>query len=90
MTRDGDLIYKGVVFNEMKGAYSSPDSVLFEYSQQALFPDSTYGLDSGGNPKRIIELTFEQFKAFHQQYYHPSNARLYFTATTIPSDVCNW
>jgi presequence protease len=80
----GDLIYKGVVFNEMKGAYSSPDSVLFEYSQQALFPGSTYGLDSGGNPKRIIELTFEQFKAFHEQYYHPSNARLYFYGNDDP------
>ena len=81
----GELIYKGVVFNEMKGAYSSPDSVLFEYSQQALFPDSTYGLDSGGNPKRIIELTFEQFKAFHEQYYHPSNARLYFYGNDDPA-----
>ena len=81
---DGELNYKGVVFNEMKGAYSSPDSVLFEYSQQALFPDTTYGLDSGGNPKRIIELTFEQFKAFHEQYYHPSNARLYFYGNDDP------
>ncbi len=81
---EGELTYKGVVFNEMKGAYSSPDSVLFEYSQQALFPDTTYGLDSGGNPKRIIELTFEQFKAFHTQYYHPSNARLYFYGNDDP------
>lgn len=80
----GEPSYKGVVFNEMKGAYSSPDSVLFEYSQQALFPDTTYGLDSGGNPKRIIELTFEQFKAFHEQYYHPSNARLYFYGDDDP------
>ena len=81
---EGELSYKGVVFNEMKGAYSSPDSVLFEYSQQALFPDNAYGLDSGGNPKRIIELTFEQFKAFHRQYYHPSNARLYFYGDDDP------
>ena len=81
---EGELSYKGVVFNEMKGAYSSPDSVLFEYSQQALFPDNAYGLDSGGNPKRIIELTFEQFKAFHRQYYHPSNARLYFYGNDDP------
>ncbi len=81
---EGALIYKGVVFNEMKGAYSSPDNVLTEYSQQSLFPDSTYGLDSGGNPKHIIELTFEQFKAFHQKYYHPSNARLYFYGNDDP------
>jgi presequence protease len=81
---EGALIYKGVVFNEMKGAYSSPDSVLSEYSQRSLFPDSTYGLDSGGDPKHIIELTFEQFKAFHQRYYHPSNARLYFYGNDDP------
>jgi presequence protease len=80
----GILTYKGVVFNEMKGAYSSPDNVLSEYSQQSLFPDSTYGLDSGGDPKHIIELTFEQFKAFHQKYYHPSNARLYFYGNDDP------
>ncbi len=81
---EGALIYKGVVFNEMKGAYSSPDNVLSEYSQRSLFPDSTYGLDSGGDPKHIIELTFEQFKAFHQRCYHPSNARLYFYGNDDP------
>jgi len=80
----GTLSYKGVVFNEMKGTYSSPDSVLSEYSQQSLFPDSTYGLDSGGDPKHIIKLTFEQFKDFHEKYYHPSNARLYFYGDDDP------
>ena len=53
------LIYKGIVFNEMKGAYSSPDTLLSEYSQQSLFPDHPYGLDSGGDPKQIPNLTFE-------------------------------
>src|SRR5688500_16287815 len=53
-----DLRYKGVVFNEMKGAYSSPDSRLNELSQQSLFPDTTYGVDSGGNPARIPDLTY--------------------------------
>jgi presequence protease len=81
---EGTLSYKGVVFNEMKGTYSSPDSVLSEYSQQSLFPDSTYGLDSGGDPKDIIRLTFEQFKDFHEKYYHPSNARLYFYGNDDP------
>jgi presequence protease len=81
---EGALIYKGVVFNEMKGAYSSPDNVLSESSQQSLFPDNTYGLDSGGNPKHIIELTFEAFRAFHLKYYHPSNARLYFYGNDDP------
>jgi hypothetical protein len=72
------LIYKGVVFNEMKGAYSSPDNLLSFYSQQSLFPDTTYGFDSGGDPREIPRLTFEHFKTFHQNYYHPSNARIYF------------
>lgn len=70
--------YKGVVFNEMKGAYSSPDSLLYRYSQQVLFPDTPYGEDSGGDPNHIPDLTYEQFKAFHQTYYHPSNARFFF------------
>lgn len=81
---EGPLTYKGVVFNEMKGAYSSPDSLLSEYSTQSLFPDNTYGLDSGGDPGRIPDLTFEQFKAFHERYYHPSNARIYFYGDDDP------
>lgn len=75
---DGPLTRKGVVFNEMKGAYSSPDSLLYEYSQRELFPDTTYGIDSGGDPRVIPELTYEQFKNFHDTLYHPSNARFWF------------
>jgi len=75
---EGELTYKGVVYNEMKGVYSSPDSLLMETSQQSLFPDTTYGLDSGGSPTKIPELTYEQFKAFHESFYHPSNARIFF------------
>ena len=75
---DEELKYKGVVFNEMKGVYSSPDSLLMESSQQSLFPDTTYGLDSGGSPAKIPDLTHEQFKAFHESFYHPSNARIFF------------
>ena len=70
--------YKGVVYNEMKGAYSSPDSVLAEQSQQAVFPDTLYSLDSGGNPEVIPDLTYEAFRDFHARYYHPSNARFFF------------
>ncbi|MGV8074930.1 MAG: insulinase family protein [Syntrophobacteraceae bacterium] len=81
---ENPLIFKGVVFNEMKGVYSSPDSVLAEYSQQSVFPDNTYGLDSGGNPRVIPSLSYEQFKAFHEQYYHPSNARFYFYGNDDP------
>jgi hypothetical protein len=72
------LTIKGVVYNEMKGAYSSPNSVLHEFSQRVLFPDTTYGLDSGGEPEVIPDLTLEQFEAFHSDYYHPANARFYF------------
>ncbi|MBW2204198.1 MAG: insulinase family protein, partial [Deltaproteobacteria bacterium] len=75
---DDPLSYKGVVFNEMKGAYSSPDNLLSEYSLQSLFPDNAYGFDSGGDPKQIPGLTYEQFHSFHKRYYHPSNARIYF------------
>lgn len=75
---DGQWNYKGVVFNEMKGVYSSPDSVLMEESQHAVFPDMLYSLDSGGNPEKILDLTYADFREFHAQYYHPSNARFFF------------
>ncbi len=81
---DGTLSYKGVVFNEMKGAYSSPDSLLYECTQNSLFPDVTYGLDSGGNPEVIPELTFEEFMDFHSKYYHPSNAYAFFYGDDDP------
>jgi Zn-dependent M16 (insulinase) family peptidase len=58
--------------------YSSPDSLLNRETQQALFPDNTYGVDSGGDPTVIPDLTFEQFKAFHAKYYHPSNSKIFF------------
>ncbi|MDY6972960.1 MAG: insulinase family protein [Thermodesulfobacteriota bacterium] len=80
------LIYKGVVFNEMKGAYSSPDSVLGEYVLQSLFPDNPYCFDAGGDPKQIPDLAFEQFEAFRQTYYHPSNARIYFYGDDDPDE----
>ena len=72
------LTYKGVVFNEMKGVYSSPDAIHGRTCQQALFPDNTYGVDSGGDPAVIPDLTWENFEAFHQKFYHPSNSRIYF------------
>ncbi len=80
----GALSYKGVVFNEMKGAYSSPDSLLYEYSQQSLFPDTTYGLDSGGDPECIPDLTFEAFMEFHRKHYHPSNCYAFFYGNDDP------
>ena len=70
--------YKGVVFNEMKGVYSSPDSVLLEEAQHSVFPDTVYSLDSGGRPEEVLNLTYDAFLAFHSRFYHPSNARFFF------------
>ncbi|MBO5491317.1 MAG: insulinase family protein, partial [Desulfovibrio sp.] len=70
--------YKGVVYNEMKGVYSSPEAVLQEQCQHAVFPDTLYSLDSGGDPAVIPNLTYQEFRSFHELYYHPSNARFYF------------
>ncbi|KAJ6385758.1 hypothetical protein OIU77_028850 [Salix suchowensis] len=81
-----EISYKGVVFNEMKGVYSQPDNILGRTAQLALFPDNTYGVDSGGDPKVIPKLTFEQFKEFHGKYYHPSNARIWFYGDDDPTE----
>ncbi|MBN2061913.1 MAG: insulinase family protein [Deltaproteobacteria bacterium] len=81
---EDDLRYKGVVFNEMKGAYSSPDNLIADYSLRYLFPDNAYGFDSGGDPKEIPGLTFEKFRDFHRRYYHPSNSRIYFYGNDEP------
>ncbi len=75
---DAPLTYKGVVFNEMKGNYSSPDNVLGDVSLHSIFPDNLYAFDSGGDPAAIPDLTYAQFKDFHDTYYHPSNAYIYF------------
>lgn len=83
---DDPLTFKGVVFNEMKGAFSSPDGVLARWSQQALFPDTVYGVESGGDPKHIPDLTYEQFKKFHETYYHPSNAKIWFYGDDDPDE----
>jgi len=71
------LIYKGVVYNEMKGAMSSPDQVMARSILKALYPSSTYQFNSGGEPAEIPTLTYEQLKEFHRQHYHPSNAFFY-------------
>lgn len=73
-----EIKFKGVVYNEMKGVFSSPEAVLDRFAMHSLFPDTPYGLESGGDPEVIPELTYEQFTDFHRRYYHPSNARFYF------------
>lgn len=74
---EADLSYNGVVYSEMKGAFSSPDEVLYSETQQTLFPDTAYGVESGGDPDHIPELTYEQFLEFHKRYYHPVNSYIY-------------
>ena len=76
-TADGKLEYNGVVYNEMKGAYSSPDEVLSSQIYRSLFPDNTYSKDSGGNPEYIPKLTYEAYLDFYHKYYHPSNSYIY-------------
>ncbi|MDQ7017229.1 MAG: insulinase family protein [Gammaproteobacteria bacterium] len=71
---DSDLVYKGVVFNEMKGAMSSPVSTLWQTVSKHLFPSTTYHFNSGGEPERIPDLSYEELKAFYRVHYHPSNA----------------
>ncbi len=74
---DGPLSYNGVVYNEMKGAFSSPEDMLDREIMTALYPDTPYFYESGGDPKHIPELTYEEFLAFHEKYYHPSNCYIY-------------
>lgn len=74
---DDKLSYNGVVYNEMKGAFSSPEGVLDRVVLNTLFPDTSYANESGGDPEVIPELTYEQFLDFHRTYYHPSNSYIY-------------
>ncbi len=73
----GKINYRGVVYNEMKGAFSSIDGIMGRMCQHAQFPDTPYGFESGGDPDAIPQLTHEKFKAFHKKYYHPSNSMIW-------------
>ena len=81
---EAPLTYRGVVFNEMKGVYSSPEAILGRAAMQGLFPENSYGYDYGGDPRVIPQLTYEQFVAFHRRYYHPSNALFFFYGDDDP------
>jgi len=81
-----DLRYSGVVFNEMKGVYSSPDSLHGMACSEALFAGHTYGVSSGGDPLAIPSLDFDKFSAFHRRWYRPSNARLFFWGDDSPNE----
>ena len=75
--KEDKLTYKGVVYNEMKGAFSSPEGCLMRKVQESLFPDTSYGVESGGDPEFIPDLTQEEFIEFHKKYYHPSNSYIF-------------
>lgn len=76
-TLESPLTYNGVVYNEMKGAFSSPDEVLSRYCLNSLYPDTSYSTESGGDPDCIPDLTYENFLAFHKKLYHPSNSYIF-------------
>lgn len=87
---EDEIIYNGVVYNEMKGVFSSPEQQLFRLIQQSLFPDTAYGTESGGDPSSIPELTYEQFLNFHKKYYHPSNSYIYLYGNMDIEEKLNW
>lgn len=89
-SKDAPLIYNGVVYNEMKGAYSSPESILDSVTQKTLFPDTCYGKDSGGDPVHIPELSYEKFLDFHRTYYHPSNSYIYLYGDMDMAEKLTW
>jgi len=74
---NSNLTISGIVYNEMKGVYSSPNALMYKPIQQGLYPDTTYGFDSGGDPEVIPALTYEAFKEFHRTFYSPTNARFF-------------
>ena len=83
----GNLRFAGVVYNEMKGAYSSPDAIVSEWISRSLFPDTPYSRDSGGDPAAIPSLTLEAVRRFHAQYYHPSNCRIFLYGDIPLADI---
>ena len=87
---DGELTLSGVVYNEMKGAFSSPEGVLDRVILNSLFPDTSYANESGGDPEVIPELTYEQFLDFHRKYYHPSNSYIYLYGDMDMEEKLRW
>ncbi len=89
-SEDGQLTYNGVVYNEMKGVFSSPSQILEREIQQSLFPDTPYGVESGGDPAVIPELSYEDYLKFHSTYYHPSNSYIYLYGDMDMEEKLNW
>ena len=89
-SEDAELTYNGVVYNEMKGAFSNADDVLMRYTKQALYPDTAYAFESGGDPECIPDLTYEAYLAFYHRYYHPSNSYIYLYGDMDMEQVLLW
>lgn len=87
---EGELTYNGVVYNEMKGVFSSPESVLDRYTRNVLFPDTSYGFESGGDPEEIVALTYEDYLKFYHKYYHPSNSYIYLYGKMDMAEKLAW
>lgn len=87
---DAPLVINGVVYNEMKGAFSSPDEVLSREIMSSLYPDTSYAFESGGDPEAIPNLSYEQFLEFHKKYYHPANSYIYLYGDMDMEERLNW
>lgn len=87
---DAELIYNGIVYSEMKGAFSSPEQVLFRVAQNSLFPDTAYGVESGGDPDCIPDLTYADYLDFHRRYYHPVNSYIYLYGDLDIEERLDW
>lgn len=87
---DEPVIYNGVVFNEMKGAFSSEEGVLERFIMNSLFPDTAYGQESGGDPAHIPDLTYGEYLDFHRRYYHPSNSYIYLYGDMDVEERLEW
>ncbi|MFW5676313.1 MAG: insulinase family protein, partial [Acetivibrio ethanolgignens] len=87
---EDEITINGVVYNEMKGAFSSPEQVLYRLIQQSLFPDTAYGVESGGDPAYIPDLSYEEFLDFHRKYYHASNSYIYLYGNMDVEEKLRW
>ena len=87
---DAPLTLNGVVYNEMKGAFSSPEDVLEREIFNSLFPDTPYGVESGGDPQCISDLKYSEFLSFHSRYYHPANSYIYLYGNMDMEERLNW
>lgn len=88
--KTGEIDYRGVVYNEMKGVFSSPEQILFRQIQKSLFPDTPYAFESGGDPDDIVNLTQEDFLDFHKKYYHPSNSFIFLYGDLDVQQKLDW